>query len=294
MSNSLNDGRLKSHWEAHRIIVKNGGKPLQEPKNIPNDWVIEVIDQNGMALSHKATLYGIKYSNPNNEEEFIKIMPGNTSYVDERYHEPYVIYHHPTPLIGKEFKNKIYFDRNDSKHMDILLDLKKIYNLRERAATAGTILEKYWFTFEDIIFVRKTLEFKPIPKNLLQHIKTILCECHQIALSDTQGGVKFCTPNHHEGVRVAHHISKSEGVFVKVRSVRGYHTLAGETRRHNDDDAHIYNIHEVLQEHLDWYLPHCKKFYRLKKFDYNKAKMTGEYFAEEGKKSAYVQGKNNG
>ncbi len=96
--------------EELKKLFTNSQDPFQRPKNIPANWKILILKED----------LGLLYFNPEDNQEFVKVMQPRFEYEDEIYHEVYVVYHNRSKLIAKYFKDKLFFNQQDSEHMDIL------------------------------------------------------------------------------------------------------------------------------------------------------------------------------
>ena len=237
---------LKSFSQIARIL-------FQRPKNIPANWKILILKED----------LGLLYFNPEDNQEFVKVMQPRFEYEDEIYHEVYVVYHNRSKLIAKYFKDKLFFNQQDSEHMDILKKLinqqQKLINQQQIDKLAGEYFENFWFSLDDLKFIRKFLGFKEINESIINHIRSVTCQCHEWTLSKTQGGMLYRHKEHHYySTRIAYH-SDEPAPFVQVKGTRGYYTSTGKVSTREKTDVHL-EIGHVLRNPLDWYVTPCKKF----------------------------------
>ncbi|MCE2983758.1 MAG: hypothetical protein LW832_09365 [Parachlamydia sp.] len=273
------------HYQAMKELGK--GEFLFDRPNVPLDWAIQILHHD----------QGLLYFNPSDPQEFIKVMPPRTDYEDLTYHEYYVVYHKLSMLMAKTYENKIKFDWQNKQHISKLDSILTSLNTRypdglpdgeiklKKTREAGKLFENFWFNLEDLQFVREYLGFNKISQDIIQHIHEITCECHEISLSDSGAGILYQHKEHHYyNTRIAHHPIPGERPFVKVGGAAGYHTANGKVLTANAATTHLL-ISDVLGNPLDWNITPCKKVYRLRKFDYEKAKtFMANYFTQEQKK----------
>ncbi|MCE2982148.1 MAG: hypothetical protein LW832_01155 [Parachlamydia sp.] len=287
MKVTINSDRVFiNHDQAMRELLESQGTFFQRP-NVPSNWNIRVLKED----------LGLLYFNPEDKYEFIKVMPPRLEYTDRIFHEFYVVYHTSSKLIDKEYKNKQKFEWENKQHTGILDDILTKLNTdypeslpdgekkSKKTILAGKELEGFWFNLDDLQFVREYLGFNKIPQNIVNHIQRITCDCHELALSNSGGGILYQHKEHHYyNTRIAHHPTPGAQPFIKVGGDRGYFTSTGNLSTASATATHLL-IHEVLGNPFDWYRTPCKKVYGLRRFDYEKAKASMiSYFVEEQKK----------
>lgn len=240
------------------------------PRNTPLTWSIELVRiHSDWVKTNQKELYGLQYRNPENSAEFIKVMPANKHYIGAIFQEPYLVYHFPSKRINQELQGKTCFDRNNLAHQALLDSLSKSRcTERDKAKEARQLLGNFYFSVEDLNYVRQSLGLEAIPSATLNYIRKLICDCHYLVISKTQGGMMY---KHRDSpyfsTRIGYHTGTTKP-FVKVGSDRGFHTATGAIADRSDTEAHI-NLDEVLWSNFDWHILPCTKVFALNKFDYS-------------------------
>lgn len=243
-----------SDFTPKRHIQEAGGVVLSRPA-VPMNWKVKIIPH-----------FGLKYFNPDDNEEWVKVNHGNPKCIDAVYKSAHLIYHKPLGIVKKPFRKLIPFDLNEHGH--VLAVLRKSYGDQSECALAAyDLLKDYSFKLEDIVVVRRQLGFEDLSKDALLVLKEKICECHATNISQSQAGVMFKhKANHYFAARFAKHIGQQNS-FIKLQTDRGYHTVTGAKTLQNMPEAHI-SVEHLLDISIEWYSPPCEKVFSLNEFDY--------------------------
>ncbi|NGX45996.1 MAG: hypothetical protein K940chlam2_01177 [Chlamydiae bacterium] len=74
-------GKYMPEIEAQRLIQQNGIRAFPRPKGIPENWHVKLSDKGA----------GIKYVHPDNEQTYVRVMPGKPHSKYSHQQKPYVV-----------------------------------------------------------------------------------------------------------------------------------------------------------------------------------------------------------
>lgn len=97
-------GQYLSETTARKIIHQAGFKTFPRPKGIPDNYLVKLSDRGG----------GMKYINPNNSSEYIRVMPGKPYSTNPCQQKPYINWRGKDGLSKDKFGNKVKNESIDS------------------------------------------------------------------------------------------------------------------------------------------------------------------------------------
>lgn len=268
---------FESFYEANKIILNASGIDHQRPTNIPSNWKVKIVGK-----------FGLKFINPVDEDEWIKVLPSFTNTRFSFSQHSVVIYHKPAKKILKRFgmrkdpevrilMDMKEFNQEDPGHLKILDSLAmttKQMGSSDRALEVGRKLKNFWISVDDLILIRKKFGFQEFAdqadfKKVLKTIHDeLLCNCFGTYLSSSQlGAISKHNLNHYNSIRLAFHFG-DDRPFIKINFRGKYRSEDGSEGLDGESSIHL-DFESVLTGNFQWFQPVCKKQYAFSTFDYN-------------------------